>query len=115
MEVTTHTMQLKDVHYQEIVRGTKRYEARLYDEKRRSLNLLDVIEFSNTDTDDKVRATITELSHFATFRDGLSAKDFVFVVPGANTMDEAVNIYKKIYGNKEEINGVIFIKLQLIK
>lgn len=113
--MAVHTMQLQDEYYKEICNGNKRYEARLYDEKRKSLRLLDVIQFTNVDTSETMSANIVELSHFKTFRDGLSAKDFAFVVPGVGTIDDAEQVYKSIYGDKEQENGVIFIKLQLIK
>ena len=113
--MTEHTMQLKNRYYVEIASGAKRYEARLYDDKRRNLRLLDTIRFTNVDTNESVVTTIVELSYFKTFRDGLNSKDFAYVLPGISTIDEAEQIYTDIYGDKERDNGVIFIKLQINK
>ena len=47
----THSMQLTPSPFQMIKEGTKTIELRLFDEKRRKIQIGDIIEFSNTDTE----------------------------------------------------------------
>ena len=52
--MTTHLMNLQPKYFDFIKDGTKRIELRLYDEKRRQIQLGDIIEFSKSE-DDKIR------------------------------------------------------------
>ena len=115
-EPIVHSMKLQAKYFEEISKGIKRYEGRIFDEKRKSLNLRDIIEFTNESNDAVLRAQITELSFFKTFRDGLSKKDFIYVVPGANSLDKAEQTYMNIpgYREKEAEFGTIFIKFELM-
>lgn len=49
----THSMQLTPSPFQMIKEGTKTIELRLFDEKRRKIQIGDIIEFSNTETGEK--------------------------------------------------------------
>ena len=51
----THSMQLTPSPFQMIKEGTKTIELRLFDEKRRKIQIGDIIEFSNTETGEKNR------------------------------------------------------------
>lgn len=115
-EPNVHSMKLQEKYFVEIENRSKRYEARIYDEKRKSLKLLDIIEFTNEANGTIIRAQITELAFFKTFRDGLSQKDFIYVIPGANSLDKAEQAYMDIptYREKEQEMGTIFIKFELI-
>ena len=65
-----HRMHLQPEPYRQIEEGTKIYEIRLYDEKRRKVNLGDVIRFENTaDDDDVLFARVEELRVFDSFEE----------------------------------------------
>ena len=116
-EPNVHSMKLQEKYFDEIARKMKRYEARIFDEKRKSLKLLDIIEFTNEKSGATLRAQITELSFFKKFRDGLISKDYIYIVPGANSLDAAEQIYMNLpgYETKETEMGTIFIKFELLE
>lgn len=62
-----HSMKLKEGPFQKIVAGTKTIEMRLYDDKRRKVQVGDVIEFTNMSTDEKIMAEVLALHIYPTF------------------------------------------------
>ena len=50
-------------------RGTKTIEMRLYDEKRRTVQVGDEIEFSNNDTGKILQTKVLNLHHFQNFEE----------------------------------------------
>lgn len=63
----THSMQLTPSPFQMIKEGTKTIELRLFDEKRRKIQIGDIIEFSNTETGEKIGAKVSALYVFDSF------------------------------------------------
>ena len=51
----THSMQLTPLNFQMIKEGTKTKGLRLFDEKRRKIQIGNKIEFTNTETGEKNR------------------------------------------------------------
>jgi 23S rRNA (uracil1939-C5)-methyltransferase len=66
---TTHEMKLHTSPFEMIKSGTKNIELRLYDEKRQKIKAGDDIIFTNTDTGEKVCATVKKLHLFASFEE----------------------------------------------
>lgn len=63
-----HRMKLHDAPFQEIAAGRKTIELRLYDEKRRKINIGDEICFTNSsDPDRTITARVTALHRFDSF------------------------------------------------
>lgn len=60
-------MKLKNDPFEKIKNGTKTIEMRLYDEKRRSINIGDIIEFSHIDTGEIIRTEVVALHIFSDF------------------------------------------------
>lgn len=60
-------MRLHPEPFNKIKNGTKTIEMRLYDEKRRQLQLGDIIEFENRETGEKLGAQIVNFHRFASF------------------------------------------------
>lgn len=58
-----HEMNLQPKYFDFIKDGTKRIELRLYDEKRRSIQLGDIIEFAKSD-DEKFKAEVIGLLRY---------------------------------------------------
>lgn len=63
----THSMQLTPSPFQMIKEGTKTIELQLFDEKRRKIQIGDIIEFSNTDTGEKIGAKVSAQYVFDSF------------------------------------------------
>ena len=63
-----HEMNLQPKYFDFIKGGTKRIELRLYDEKRQSIQLGDIIEFAKSD-DEKFKAEVVGLLRYNSFAD----------------------------------------------
>ena len=61
-------MNLQPKYFDFIKGGTKRIELRLYDEKRQSIQLGDIIEFAKSD-DEKFKAEVVGLLRYNSFAD----------------------------------------------
>ena len=63
----THEMKLVPSAFSSISLGTKVYELRLYDEKRRRIRIGDTVIFRCTETNDRITATVRALHTFESF------------------------------------------------
>lgn len=108
-------MELDQPYFDQIVGGQKIYELRGFDEKRKKLQILDVICFKNGDDEHKV--FITELTFYNTFHDALMDKGVEHILPHIDNIDEAVSVYRSIPGyiKKEQTFGVLSIKFSEYK
>lgn len=68
-EVCTHHMKLHAEPYEMIKSGEKTIELRLFDEKRRQINVGDTIAFTNTRSGETMQATVKKLHRFASFEE----------------------------------------------
>lgn len=65
-----HKMKLKESPFERIKNGTKTVEFRLYDEKRKQINVGDKIEFSKLpDLQEKLVVEVLDLYHENTFKE----------------------------------------------
>lgn len=62
-----HRMKLQPDPFEKIKMGQKTIELRLYDEKRRKINVGDIISFTNTVTGEEISARVAALHRFASF------------------------------------------------
>ncbi len=62
-----HNMMLANEPFESIYNGTKTAEYRLYDEKRKKISVGDTIVFTNRDTGDTVKVSVTYIKVFASF------------------------------------------------
>ena len=67
--VRVHEMGLQSGPFESISNGSKTYEMRLYDEKRRELFIGDYIRFSEEGTDRVLLAVVKEILRFDSFKD----------------------------------------------
>ena len=78
-----HEMNLQSKYFDFIKDGTKRIELRLYDGKRRSIQLEDIIEFAKFD-DEKFKAEVVGLLRYNSFADLF--EDFVISILADSSM-----------------------------
>ena len=94
-------MKVKSEYFKQISRGTRTVEARLFDEKRQSLKIGDLIEFTDANAPGKkIMVTIVALHHFPSF-----SKLFDHFIPnsfGGETKDEFLFSMEKIYSQEDE-------------
>lgn len=62
-----HKMTLRDKPFQQIKSGKKDIEMRLYDEKRSKIKARDQIEFTNTETNEKLLVNVVAIHIFNNF------------------------------------------------
>ena len=119
---STINMKLDTIYFDYIKNKKKLYETRIYDEKRRSINLLDIVKF--TDISNKERtfeAVITELSYFDNFHDAIQEVGVKKVLPNAKSLKQAVEIYnsfphgeKGTYKQASKELGFLRMKFKLV-
>ena len=110
-----HKMKLKDKPFKSIKAGTKTIELRLYDEKRKLLNVGDVIEFTNIDTKEVIKVEILQLHRFNNFDD--LYKHFNKISMGYEVNEVANPSDMEEYYSKEEQQeyGVVGIEIKVLK
>ncbi|MDX2776325.1 ASCH domain-containing protein [Streptomyces caniscabiei] len=110
----THHMKLAPVPFGMIARGEKTCEARLYDEKRRQVNLGDTVIFSQIDDPAKTcEAKVVGLLRYETFGDmfaHVGAERF-----GGSSPESLAETMVEYYDQaKQDEYGVLGIELALV-
>lgn len=109
-----HNMNLQDNPFESIDKGIKTVEMRLYDEKRRKINIGDIILFDNDNTDKLIK---TEVESLHIFRDFTELYNFFDKISLGYEEDEVVNpVDMSQYYSDEDIKkyGVVGIKIKKI-
>ncbi len=84
-------MNLQPKYFDFIKDGTKRIELRLYDEKRRSIQLGDIIEFAKSD-DEKFKAEVIGLLRYNSFADLFEDFDISILADSSMTKQELLEV-----------------------
>ena len=113
-DAVTHQMSLQDRHFRKMKAREKTVEMRLPNEKRKQIHTGDQIEFTNTETEEKLTVTVTSLHRFPTFRElisAMSAKALGFEgQDAAEILKAIVEIYPE---DKQKRFGALAIKVQI--
>ena len=109
-----HNMKLKDIPFQAIKAGTKTIEMRLHDDKRRKVEVGDIIEFTHMDTKEKLSVCVLALHVYPSFEDLYNKFDKISL----GYMPHEIALYtdmEQYYLSTEiEKYGVVGIEIQLI-
>ncbi|MDE6442502.1 MAG: O-acetyl-ADP-ribose deacetylase [Clostridia bacterium] len=107
-------MHLADEPFENIRSGQKTVEIRLYDEKRKKINVGDTIFFfRGQDNTEFIYAIVTALHHFDSFKALFSSHLFDKTGSGNMTVDEAVKSMYKYYSiEQEQKYGVLGIEIE---
>ena len=107
-------MNLQPKYFDFIKDGTKRIELRLYDEKRRSIQLEDIIEFAKSD-DEKFKAEVIGLLRYNSFADLFEDFDISILADASMTKQELLEVLGEFYSEEKQAEfGVIGIRIKLI-
>ena len=107
-------MNLQPRYFDFIKDGTKRIELRLYDEKRRSIQLGDIIEFAKSD-DEKFKAEVVGLLRYNSFADLFEDFDISILADSSMTKQELLEVLGEFYSEEKQAEfGVIGIRIKLI-
>ncbi len=112
----THEMKLNDIAFQNIKKGIKKFELRLYDERRRNINLGDTITFRNlNDSEDTISVKVLALLRYPTFADFFEDIDYK-LCGTANSLEEKLDRVHTFYTVEQEKEyGILAIKIELLK
>ena len=107
-------MNLQPKYFDFIKDGTKRIELRLYDEKRRSIQLGDIIEFAKSD-DEKFKAEVVGLLRYNSFANLFEDFDISILADSSMTKQELLEVLGEFYSEEKQAEfGVIGIRIKLI-
>lgn len=107
-------MNLQPKYFDFIKDGTKRIELRLYDEKRRSIQLGDIIEFAKSD-DEKFKAEVVGLLRYSSFADLFEDFDISILADSSMTKQELLEVLGEFYSEEKQAEfGVIGIRIKII-
>jgi len=107
-------MKLATETFEKISTGTKIIESRLYDDKRRKINVGDKIEFTCADdASKKISVNVKALYRYSSFEEMFS--DFSPEYFGERSKDLLLEKIRNFYSSDEEsMYGVIGIKISLV-
>ena len=106
-----HDMKLQDQWFQRLLDGTKNIELRLYDTKRKTIELGDIIRFTNGQGQ-TATFTVTALLRANTFAQLLEYIPTECVTGGCATRSEMLTIMETIYPvAQQKQHGVLGIAL----
>jgi len=101
--IKTHQMKLQEKDFNLIKDGIKVYEVRLYDEKRKDVEIGDYIEFTNnSNTNEKITCLVRSIFNFDSFKymtDNLSAKKLGLE---GLTKKQIIDLYHEFYSKEDE-------------
>ena len=107
-------MNLQPKYFDFIKGGTKRIELRLYDEKRQSIQLGDIIEFAKSDNE-KFKAEVVGLLRYDSFADLFEDFDISILADSSMTKQELLEVLGEFYSEEKQAEfGVIGIRIKLI-
>lgn len=112
----THYMNLYDEKFEWVKTGRKVVEVRLYDEKRRKLQIGDIIEFSKAPhMEEKVSARVSGIQVFDTFEDLFDAIPKEQMGYQEITLEEFLRVAYSIYTvENEKKYGAVGIRVKLV-
>ena len=108
-----HIMKLKEQYFNCIKDGSKKYEIRLNDEKRKLIKVGDFIEFQKEpELKEKIIVKVEELLYFNNFNELLNTLDISLIAPSNVSKEDLNNDLNRFYPiDKQEQFGVLAINL----
>jgi len=105
-------MRLSAEPFEKIRNGQKTIESRLYDEKRKRININDEIEFTcNDNSSKKILAKVKDIYKYASFEELFSSLPIKYF--GGNSKEELLKEIQAFYSKEDqEKYGVIGIKIK---
>jgi len=110
-----HEMKLNNKAFNNIKSGIKKFELRLYDNKRKNINLGDTIIFHNLNNlDDTISVSVLALLRYPSFIDFFTDIDYK-LCGSTNSLEEKMQHIRAFYTLEQEKEyGILAIKIKLI-
>lgn len=113
-DMKTHRMNLQPRYFDYIEGGTKRIELRLYDEKRKEIQLGDEIDFYKSETD-WVKTKVVGLLRYESFEELFKDFDIEVLADSSMTKDELLGVLEEFYTkDKQKYYGVLGIRITVL-
>lgn len=111
-----HKLKLQPEYFKYINEGTKRIELRLYDEKRRLINIGDTIEFlKEPELEESLKVKVIGLLRYDSFNTLLNDFDISVLADKSMTKDRLLNVLEKFYTfENQQKYGVLGIRIKKI-
>ena len=110
-----HEMKLQNNPFESIKNGTKKIEMRLYDEKRRKVNIGDYIEFKNLLTNEIIKTKVINLYKFNNFSELYNNFDKILLGYKEDEESNPSDMNKYYSESEQQEYGVVGIEIELIK
>lgn len=112
-----HELKLQPEYYNYILNGTKRIELRLYDEKRRLINIGDTIKvLKEPNLDESFTVKVIGLLRYDSFSNIFNDFDISILADKSMTKESLINDLEKFYTKeKQEQYGILGIRIEVLK
>ena len=112
-----YKMKLLPEYFNYIKNGTKRIELRLNDEKRKDLEIGDVIVFEEQiDIPRFLKTKVVDIYHRTNFEELVNEFDIEQLADKSISKEELINVLKKIYPKETQAQyGVVGIKIEIVE
>lgn len=112
-----HKIKLQPEYYDYVLKGTKRIEIRLFDEKRQLINIVDKIEIlKEPDLIESFEVEVVGLLRYQNFESLLNDFDISILADSSKNKEDLLIDLEKYYPKeKQEKYGVVGIKIRIIK
>lgn len=109
-----HTLKLQPKYFDYINQGTKRIELRLYDEKRKSINIGDTIIFQKEpELTMEMKVKVIGLLRYNSFEDLFNDFDISIMADKSMTKKELLNVLEEFYTPEKQAQyGVLGIRIE---
>lgn len=109
-----HEMKLQPRYFDYIKNGTKRIELRLYDEKRRQIQLGDKIKFlKEPDLVENMEVDVIGLLRYNSFKELFNDFDISVLSDSSMTKEELLNVLQEFYTiEKQKEYGILGIRVK---
>jgi len=110
-----HIMHLSKEPFNWIKEGRKVVEIRLYDEKRKKIEIGDVVVFKKLNDDEKIKVKVKGLLRFESFKDLFLFVPKKYLAHESLSLSEQIERIRKYYSEeKEKKYGVLAIWFEVI-
>ena len=111
-----HILKLKPKYFNYINKGTKRIELRLYDEKRKKINIGDTIIFQKEpELDITMKVKVIGLLRYNTFEELFEDFNIEIMADKSMTKQDLLDVLQEFYSiEKQKQYGVLGIRIELI-
>ena len=96
-----HDMHVRSEFFDYLIKGAKKVEGRLYDDKRRKIRSGDYIRLRD-ELDREAFFLVKDILIFKSFQEMFNTLNFSLFIPNAKSIEDAIRVYRTFYSEEEE-------------